>query len=77
MDAIPCQVCGTSFVPTRSDARMCSARCRKRKQRGTVYVLTPEDRAAIARVKVLVPCPVPVPTEDQIRAHIEANAVRT
>jgi hypothetical protein len=30
-----CVQCGTTFCSTRNDARLCSARCRKRHERGT------------------------------------------
>lgn len=53
---ISCAKCGNEYTPPRSDGRYCSVRCRvaAHRQRHAVaaesYVLTDEDRAAIARV---------------------------
>jgi hypothetical protein len=74
-----CPVCHDLFVPTRSHQEVCSATCRKRRARGT-YVVTAEDRAAIVKVRDLVPIPgLPrdPPTPEEIRAHVLATAVRT
>lgn len=72
----PCPVCHEQFTPSRSDQAVCSATCRKRRERGT-YVVTAEDRAAMARVAELVPIPLPPLAPEHVRAHILATAVRT
>lgn len=41
-----CESCGETFRASRSDARYCSARCKKRAQRG----LPPEQKPALALV---------------------------
>lgn len=71
-----CAWCHTSFAG-RSDARTCSATCRKRLQRGTPapYVITAEDRAAMDRAAELVPIPVPPLTPAQIAWAIAAARV--
>ncbi len=35
-DPIPCAVCATPFVPTRSDAKTCSVKCRVKRHRAKV-----------------------------------------
>lgn len=37
-----CEMCGREFAAKRSDARYCSARCRKRKMQGLPYYGTDE-----------------------------------
>ena len=71
-----CAVCHTSFEG-RADARTCSAKCRQRQRRRGSYVVTDEDRAAIERVfeRAAHELP-PVPTPEQVRAHVLATAQR-
>lgn len=71
--------CGASLEGLRPQARTCSARCRKRQERGDDYVLTDEDRAAIRRVleRDGYGHPGPRLTPDEIRAHVAATATRT
>ena len=47
-----CEKCGNTFTTCRRHARYCSTRCRVATHRAKSddYVLTDEDRAAIARV---------------------------
>lgn len=74
-----CPVCHGSFVPRKAHQQVCSATCRKRKQRGT-YVVTEEDRAAIRRVLERMghghPMERPL-TEEQVREHVLRTAERT
>lgn len=71
-----CPVCHATFTPSRSDQVVCSATCRKRRERGT-YVVTAEDRAAMRRAAELVPIPLPPLAPEHVQAHILATAVRT
>lgn len=71
-----CEVCHASFTPTRSGHTTCSATCRSRKMRGT-YVVTDEDRAAIDRVFARAAHELPpMPTPEEVRAHILATVTR-
>lgn len=73
---VTCSVCHTSFEG-RADARTCSARCRQRQRRRGSYVVTDEDRAAIERVFARAAHELPpVPTPEQVRAHVLATAQR-
>lgn len=43
-----CDACGVPFITTRSTARWCSARCRKRVQRGSINATTEPGRVALS-----------------------------
>lgn len=64
--------CAEVFAPSRSDQRFCSPACRLRAHR-LPEPLSPEDRAAIARARQLVPIPLPLPTADQVAAIVAAH----
>jgi hypothetical protein len=70
---IVCPGCHATFVPRRKGHTCCSTSCRQRKRRGT-YVITPEDRAAILKVRE-IPLPVPRLHPDDLRAHVLAHAI--
>lgn len=73
---VTCIVCHTSFE-ARPHARTCSAKCRQRLRRHGTYEVTDEDRAAIDRVFARAAGELPpMPTPEQVRAHILATAVR-
>lgn len=76
-----CPGCSKPFVRGRADQKTCSDTCRqrvkRRKDRGDDYVVTDADRELIQRLKILVPIPVPLYTEEQIRHHILTTAVRS
>jgi hypothetical protein len=71
---IVCPGCHAVVVPTRPGHTCCSVACRQRKKRGT-YVVTAEDRAAMARARARVPIPVPRIHPDDLREHIASTAV--
>lgn len=46
---LKCKQCGTQFKSTRYDARFCSARCRKRSQRGVTELPAPKSVTEIRK----------------------------